>query len=132
VAESASGLYTEGATGSGQAAALNQDGSYNNTATPEARGNVIVLYATGLGQTNPAGVTGQVATATGSVLAAPVRVTIGGIEAQVQYAGPAPGLISGGVQINAVIPQDAPTGAVPVTLQAGGSTSQSNVSISVR
>ena len=45
------GLYTFG----GQALVYNQDGTINSSSNAAAAGSVVVLYATGLGQTNPQG-----------------------------------------------------------------------------
>ncbi|HTS31536.1 MAG TPA: hypothetical protein VMH81_36945, partial [Bryobacteraceae bacterium] len=47
-------------------------------------GSVIQIYATGEGQTNPPGKTGSIASGENSPVL-PVRVTIGGIDAQVSY-----------------------------------------------
>ena len=132
VADSSPGIFTLNSAGSGQGAILNQNGTVNGPANPADRGSVIVIYATGHGQTNPPSVTGRIATGIATPLAIPVRVTIGGQEAEVLYAGPAPGLISGATQVNAMVPTNAPTGSVPVTLQVGGAASQANVTVSIR
>jgi uncharacterized protein (TIGR03437 family) len=64
VAEASPGIFTVTQAGSGQAAALNveADGSLtvNNAANAVGRGGVVVLYATGEGQTSPAGVDGEI------------------------------------------------------------------------
>ena len=63
----------------------------------------------------------------------PVTVTIGGISAQVQYAGGAPGAVAGLTQINAVVPANAPTGpSVPVVIQIGTWQSQAGVTMAVQ
>jgi uncharacterized protein (TIGR03437 family) len=128
------GLFTSNASGSGQAAALNQNFTINGPNNPEQRGNVIVLYATGMGQTSPGGTTGRIMA--GADLRrplAPVTVRIGGQVAEVQYAGSAPGLVAGAVQINARIPQNSIIGPnVPVQVQIGNASSQGNVTISVQ
>jgi len=49
------GIITTNAQGTGQAVAVDQDGSINSASNPAARGSVVVLYATGEGQRNPAG-----------------------------------------------------------------------------
>jgi uncharacterized protein (TIGR03437 family) len=54
------GVFTSDFTGSGQAAALNQDGSLNGLANPAAKGSYVTLYFTGGGLTSPPGVTGSV------------------------------------------------------------------------
>jgi uncharacterized protein (TIGR03437 family) len=47
-------------------------------------------------------------------------VTIGGQPAEVLYAGAAPGLVSGVMQLNVRVPPNAATGgAVPVVIQVG-------------
>ena len=133
VAGSAPGVFTVDATGTGPAAVLNQDGSVNSPSNPAARGSVISIYATGEGQTLPAGVTGSVTPSNTSAPVLPVTVTIGGIGATVQYAGSAPGEIAGLLQVNAVVPQGVgPGSVVPVTVSVGGIASQAGVRIAVK
>ena len=132
VAASAPGVFTLDATGTGQGAVLNQDGSVNSATNPAARGSVISIYATGEGQTSPAGVTGSVTPSNTKAPALPVTVTIGGIGATVQYAGSAPGEVAGLLQVNAVVPPGVSRGAaVPVTVSVGGIASQTGVTIAV-
>jgi uncharacterized protein (TIGR03437 family) len=127
------GIFTANASGSGEAAALNTDGTVNSVSNPVHPGGVIVLYATGEGLTTPGGVEGLIST--GPVYPAvqqPVSVTIGGIAATLNYAGEAPDLVAGVLQINAVVPAGVQTGdAVPVTLQVGSNFAQSGVTIAV-
>jgi uncharacterized protein (TIGR03437 family) len=60
-------------------------------------------------------------------------VTIGGVQAAVAYAGPAPGQVAGLVQINAVIPDTVPTGpAVPLTISVDSISSATGVTIAIR
>jgi uncharacterized protein (TIGR03437 family) len=50
-----------------------------------------------------------------------VQVEIGGVSATVQYAGAAPGLVAGAIQVNAYVPAGAPSGSsIPVVLNIGG------------
>jgi uncharacterized protein (TIGR03437 family) len=42
----------------------------------------------------------------------------------VLYAGPAPGLVSGIIQINVTLPSGTPSGNVPVVVQVGTASSQ--------
>lgn len=100
------------------------------------RGDIVYFYATGLGQTTPAGVTGKT---TGTNLPIvidqplPVTVTIGGVAARILYDGPAPGMIAGISQINVLVPANAPTGAtVPLVLSAGNATSQTGLTVAVK
>ena len=98
-------VFTAGSTGQGQAAMLNQDFTLNSAANPAAAGSYCVLYATGAGQTNPAGVDGLLTT--NSPYPAPelpVTVTVGGLPATVTYAGAAPAEVAGVLQINFQVP----------------------------
>ncbi len=125
-------LFTGDGSGSGQAAALNQDGSVNSPANPANPGDVIVLYGTGAGLVSPVPADGTVSSSTGSVPNLPISVMIGGSSAQVQYAADAPGLVSGVIQINAVIPRGiAYSHHVPVTFNAGPYSSPAAVTIAV-
>jgi uncharacterized protein (TIGR03437 family) len=133
VAGSAPGVFTLDATGTGAGAVVNQDGSVNSAANPAARGSVISIYATGEGQTSPAGVTGSVTQSNTKAPLLPVTVKIGGIGATVQYAGSAPDEVAGVLQVNAVVPQGvAPGSAVPVTVSVGGIASQAGAMIGVK
>ena len=133
VASAAPAIFTIDSTGSGQGAILNQDSSVNSPANPAAKGSIISIFATGAGQTNPPGVDGQV---TGTVLPTPllpVSVQIGGFEANVLYAGAAPELISGVLQVNALIPSESASGAaIPIALNVGQSSSQPSVTVSIK
>ncbi len=124
VAPSAPGLFTLDGSGKGQGAILNADSSVNGSSHPAPAGSVIVLFGTGGGQTIPPSVDGGInpLNAEGK-LALPVTVTIGGQDAQVAYAGPAPGLVAGIMQINATIPSGTPSGATPVIVKVGTATS---------
>jgi uncharacterized protein (TIGR03437 family) len=133
VAASAPAIFTLDSSGQGQAAVLNQDNSVNGATNPAARGSIIQIYATGEGQTSPRGVTGSVI---GSDLKTPVqsvKVSIGGRDAFVQYAGTAGNSVAGLLQVNAVLPQAlAPGRAVPVSVSVGGVPSQGGVTIAVQ
>jgi uncharacterized protein (TIGR03437 family) len=128
---SAIGLFTLDTTGKGQAAAINEDGSLNTAARPASRGTYISLYATGEGQTRPNGVDGQPATPPFPVPLLPVQVTIDGRPAEVSYAGGAPGIVAGVMQINVRIPANVQPGNVPVIVTVGGASSQVGVSLAV-
>ena len=130
LAPAAPSIFTSNSTGLGQAA-LNQDNSINSSSNAAARGTVVQLYATGGGATRPAGVTGALAP-TGENLAQSVKVTIGGVDAVVQYAGSAPGEVEGLIQINAMISQNiAPSSFVPIALTIGGVASPIAATIAV-
>lgn len=129
---SAPGLFTADATGLGQVAAANQDGLLNSPSNPAAKGSIVTFYATGAGQSAPAGVDGAITAAPLPALTQPVSLRIGGKPAELKYAGPAPGQVSGVLQINAVVPADAPSGdAVSVYLVIGNNSSPQGATLSV-
>jgi uncharacterized protein (TIGR03437 family) len=100
-------VFSINSDGGGQGAILNQDGSVNSQSNPAAPGSVVVLYATGAGLTTPASTDGSLTTAPYPKPVLPVSVTLNGTAAQVLYAGAAPGLVAGVLQINMVVPADA-------------------------
>jgi uncharacterized protein (TIGR03437 family) len=97
-------LFTANTSGNGQAAALNQDGTPNSPANPANPGDVIVLYGTGAGMVSPVPPDGSISSSAAAIPNLPITVTIGGQPATVLYAGSAPGLVAGVIQINARIP----------------------------
>jgi uncharacterized protein (TIGR03437 family) len=80
----------------------------------------------------PAMADGELAGAPYPQMAAPVTVRIGERVSTVLYAGAAPGLVAGLVQLNVRVPEDMGTGIVPVSIEAGGVTSPRTVSLAVR
>lgn len=132
VADAAPGLFTADASGKGQGAILNQDTSLNSPQTPATRGSIVVVYATGEGQTTPPGVDGKIAQSTLPKPNLSVSARVGGIDAEVLYAGAAPGLVAGVLQANLRIPMDvAVSDAVPIVLVVGGIASQPGVTLAV-
>ena len=132
--DSAPALFTANASGSGQIAALNQDGvTPNSPSNPAAPGDVVVLYATGGGAWTESIPDGQI---TGSHLVgprAPVFVSVGKLPAQVLYAGTAPGLVNGALQINIVLPKELIGGpAVPIQISVGKYTSPPGTTLAVK
>jgi uncharacterized protein (TIGR03437 family) len=58
---------------------------------------------------------------------------VGGITAQVEYAGEAPGIIVGVLQVNVVVPVGVnPGSAVSVDVTIGGATSKAGVTVAVK
>jgi len=132
------GMFTADASGKGQAAAVNQDGSINGPSSPAPEGSVVSLYVTGEGQTSPAGVDGKPASAPYPSPVLPVTVTLNGQYVPVLYAGGAPGEVAGLMQVNVQIPANLvypfPAGGpvnVYAAIQVGNVPSQANVTISV-
>lgn len=132
VVDTAPGLFTANSSGRGPGAILNQDASVNTTSNPARPGSVIILYGTGEGITDPVGQDGQLATSVYPKPRQPVTVRIGGRDAEVVYAGAAPGLVAGVFQINVKVPDATPTGAQPVVVQIGAAASPADVTVAVQ
>jgi uncharacterized protein (TIGR03437 family) len=131
LATAAPGLFADA---SGQAAAINiQNGAYayNNAAHPLNAGDYVELFLTGTGQTNPPSVDGQLTPDAKELVAANVTVTIGGRTFTPVYAGGAPGIVAGLTQVDVQIPSGLTAGAVPVSVQVGGVSTQPGVTIAV-
>jgi uncharacterized protein (TIGR03437 family) len=124
-------LFTLSGSGRGQAAAINSDGTLNGSANPAPKDTIVSLFGTGGGPTvRPLG-DGAVA-AEALRLTGDVRAFIAGIEADVLYAGTAPGLVSGVVQFNIRINPQTPRGSLPVKISVNGVESSAQATIAVK
>ncbi len=133
LAPAAPAIFTVDSSGRGAGAILNQDSSVNSPANPARIGSVVSIFATGEGQTSPAGVDGKPGSNPVPQPILPVTVTIGGQTVTPNYAGGAPGSVAGLIQVNVQIPSGIQTGsAVPVLLQVGNAPSQPGVIIAVQ
>jgi uncharacterized protein (TIGR03437 family) len=86
------------------AATLNQDGSINSAGNHAKLGSIVSVFATGFGVMTPQPPDGQLITGTLPKLAAPVHVLYQGQPLEVTYAGPAPTLVAGVMQVNFRLP----------------------------
>ncbi len=131
VAGTAPAIFTANSSGSGQGSILNADMAANSAENPAGTGSVIAVYATGFGQTDPPASDGSINESNARPLL-PVSAEIGGREATVLYAGPAPGLISGVFQVNVQVPEGLTSGATSISLSVGGTKTQEGVTVYVR
>ncbi len=133
VTEAAPGIFTLDASGIGPGAILNCDSTINTPMNAAERGSIISLFAHGAGQTNPPGIDGQLSADPLPKPLLPVSVQIGGADALILYAGAAPGLIAGVLQINCIVPMTVTPGyTVPVMMKIGTSTSQYGVTLTIK
>ncbi len=98
----------------------NANGEMVTGSNPVHPGDVLIIYATGLGQTAPAVQTGMPSPTSplATALTAPV-VTLGSANLSLLYAGLAPGEI-GVYQINVKVPSSVPLGlSIPLTITQG-------------
>jgi len=114
------GVFTLSNDGKGAAAVLHQDGvTVVTPQNPARHGEIVVLYATGLGAVNPPLATG--APSEGNRTVAATTVSVGGIASpRVDFSGASPGFV-GLYQVNFQIPPNAASGsAQPLVLNVGG------------
>jgi uncharacterized protein (TIGR03437 family) len=116
---------------------LNGDGTYDFlgpagllgstvTTDPAQPGEILELYATGLGATNPAMPAGTLFSGAAPLVDS-ATVTIGGVSAQVGWAG----LVSPGLyQLNVTVPS-VPAGDQPLLVSVDGAVSQQGVFVTV-
>lgn len=124
-------IFTANGSGSGQGLVVSLQGKLAAAATPVAPGQWVVIYCTGLGSASNRPATGAaVADASSPTVRTPL-VTIGGVQATLNFAGLAPGYV-GVYQVNALVPADtAPGSSVPLTLTIDGAPSNT-VTIAVQ
>jgi uncharacterized protein (TIGR03437 family) len=134
----APGLFAQNSAGSGPGAILNQDNSLNGPSHAAAKGSIVQVFMTGEGQTNPQGITGKITTVTlppPQVTPAPVQavqVSINGQPTLYTYAGEAPGMVAGVMQLNVQIPANVPSGPLSIQVKIGENTSQNGITVSVQ
>jgi len=112
--------------GSGAVAALDANYQLVSSSNPAGGGQVVMLFANGLGPVTNQPATGEPAPydPLAETLTKPV-VTIGGRSAEVFFSGLAPGF-AGLYQINVAIPAGLSAGNQPVTVSIGGRTSKTS------
>ncbi|MCC6590783.1 MAG: putative Ig domain-containing protein [Bryobacterales bacterium] len=134
LSEAEPAIYTATQRGAGQAIAVHGSNllMLADTANPIQRGQVLIIYGEGLGPVAPPIEAGRATPANPlSRVAVPVRVTIGGQDSEVQFAGLTPGL-AGLYQINTVVPVSvSPGNEVPLVVTVNGQSSPT-VTLAVR
>ncbi len=126
------GIFTTNQQGTGQGAILDGQGRLVSGTTGAAVGDIVAVYATGLGITAPTVKSGEAAP--GSTLALvtnTVTAEVGGRPATVHFSGLAPGFV-GLYQVNVQVPAGTTPGAsVPLVLIQNG-VSSNTVTLAVR
>ena len=138
VTQFAPGVFTVDGT---HAAALNQDGTINSASNPAPQNSILSVWATGLGPIRPAQPDGSLVGAPLPVNATPVVLGnwCGGslpfgppasfCTSPTTYAGPAPLLIAGTVQVNFIV--DTQSSTVSFMLASGGTQTSNLVEVYV-
>jgi uncharacterized protein (TIGR03437 family) len=114
-------------TGALQAAALNEDGTVNSENNPAKPGSIISVFGTGFGMLVPAPGDGQILSGMLPLLVEPVQVNLDlpleGQPLEITYAGPAPQLVAGAIQVNFRLPKDLVAPMPQFSFTVGGWTS---------
>jgi len=127
VASAMPGIY---AFAGGTALVLDSQSRLITQQNPARGGDLIQIYATGLGATNPPVASGEAAPAS-STVTNPVTVTIGGVPASVLYQGLAPGFVAL-YRVDAIVPSGISAGmAVPIVITQNGISSNTELPASI-
>ena len=120
--DTAPGVFTIPSTGLGVPAALHPDFSIVSRTSPARVGETIALFVTGLGTVSPSVPAGASAPSSplSRITADFINVQVDGIDANVSYAGLAPGL-AGLYQINFTIPAGVQRGDAELFIDVPGS-----------
>lgn len=97
--------------------ALNEDGSVNSRENPALRGGIVSLFGTGFGPVTPQPPDGRVTRDPYPRITMPLSARLFDQPLEILYAGYAPGLIAGTVQINVRLP-DAGFGPSPAPVNS--------------
>ena len=129
VTPTAPGLFTADESGSGQAMALNENGTINSTSTPVAEGTVVIVYMTGAGLVTPPTPDGVFNNVQPMLTA---TATLGGQPAPVQFVSGAYTMTPGVIQVYIRVPAGITGSAVPVVVTIGGVSTQAGVTVAVK
>jgi uncharacterized protein (TIGR03437 family) len=126
----APGIFTLSG-GTGPAQIFLQDGSLNSATNPADPGSVITIFATGEGQTNPAGIDGTRSADPYPQPLGQLDLRIGGRPAEIVFVAEGSGA-PGVLQINARIPTIVGSGAIILSLAVDAALSQAGVTVFVK
>jgi uncharacterized protein (TIGR03437 family) len=111
----------------GSAKAVNQDGTINSSSNPAKVGSIVSIWATGLAGNSGIPINGQLSTVANNWCSF-CQITVGSVNETVTYAGTAPGLIDGVMQVNFVVPPGSDGAPTQLTLDFEGASANLYVS----
>jgi len=128
------GVFATTGTGQGQAAVLNGDGTVNSSAHPAKAGSVVAVFLTGAGRMIPAIADGEPGPLSPPYPVPELRASasVANTPAPVLFAGQAPGLIAGAVQVNLRIPETTPTVNAYLIVYFGDYASEGRTTVAVQ
>ncbi len=126
------GIFTVNSSGSGAGVVVSADGKLIDSSNPAKAGQVVVVYATGLGATSPAVKAGEASpSGTPAVVSQTVSAFVAGAAGKVEFAGLTPGLV-GLYQINLRIPENTAAGAAVELYLTQGTVASNKVTLVVQ
>ena len=131
VAKANPGIFTLNANGSGDGAIVRPDGTAISASNPAVPGEILLLFGEGYGASTPALGDGVLVGTDLPVPVNPVTLLIDGNAVPTQYAGGAPGLINGVLQVNFQVPNLAP-GSHQIQLQVTDRVSATGVTLQTK
>lgn len=132
VAQVSPAIFSMNGSGLGPGAILNEDLSPNSFENPALPASTIMVYGTGFGMLQLPVADGQPA-ANANPTVMPVTATVAGLAADVTYAGAAPGLMAGVMQINVRLPSGLAHNLVaPLALHVSGIEMAQGITVAVQ
>jgi minor extracellular serine protease Vpr len=119
VADYSPGIFSYSSGGQNLAVAQDASSAPVTTDHPAIRGQIVTLYGTGFGPVNHTPASGDPAPDSSATTIVVPMVTVGGVQAPVQFSGLAPGY-AGLYQVNVTVPAGAPQGLQPLAVSANG------------
>ena len=124
-------IFTLNSKGFGDGAIIRPDGTIISADNPGVPGEILVLYGEGYGASLPSLPDGLIVGSTLTVPATPVTLLIDDKPVDTLYAGSAPSLINGVLQVNFKVP-DLAAGSHQIQLQVGDRKSPSGVTLNTK
>lgn len=131
VATANPGIFTLDASGKGDAAIVRTDGSVVSTAAPAQAGDVLSLFGEGYGVASPALADGAIVGLTLPLPTAKTSLLIDGQTVDTLYAGGAPGITNGVLQVNFRVPTLS-AGSHSIQVQVGDRLSPTGVNFQTK
>ncbi len=125
------GIFTLDSSGKGDAAIIYPNGTAVSTSAPAKVGDILLLYGEGCGVAAPALGDGAIVGTTLPIPSTLPTLLIDGQAVSIMYAGGAPGLVNGVLQVNFQVPQLS-AGSHSIQLQSGSRTSATGVNLQTR
>jgi uncharacterized protein (TIGR03437 family) len=131
------GVFAQNSSGTGPGSILGQKPggipALNTAANPASAGDALLIFCTGLGTVSPSVPAGAAASTSAlSYIDNPVTVTVGGKDAQVLFAGLAPGWVAL-YQVNVLVPAGVTAGpSVPLVVTAAGAATSTPVTVAIQ